>query len=409
MSKETKAHSKQPKKRGRPVASTNERAGRIETVLSQRMSSDERLEFLSFVGGQFCQGCTTRDELQQAVCKQCPDNQKYLHAVKTIRVLDLISYLAQKGGLRFVPSENNVLKNSILAAYAEAMRGKQLQVVQTASNDVFVAAAAETVLESIKAKAKVAPRGEVHVAFAGGRTLRNIAFHLAQKFRTDPSCVPEMRTLVFHSLVAAFEDDDSWFDDPNSFITFFMEPEKLPFKVKLVKMQIPAIIERDLFKQLKDLPEFQRPFLEAKKISILVTSGSLWDDQFNTIQSQLKVFAQRTWPGTRRGDELIDALAEQNIVGDVLWHPLRADDWVDLDQLQYRIATAIDLDKVADLIERKDLTAILVLGSSGKSRREKSKLLKAVLRLPKHKQVFTHLVIDSPTARGLLAKPRRPK
>ena len=74
----------------------------------------------------------------------------------------------------------------------------------------------------------------VHVGFAGGMTLRTVAEKLALLLRTDPD---NPVTLVFHAMVAGFDDDD-FYADPNSFITYSIGPE-CRVDVRLVRLPPP--------------------------------------------------------------------------------------------------------------------------------------------------------------------------
>ncbi|MBX7168105.1 MAG: hypothetical protein K1X74_17350 [Pirellulales bacterium] len=403
-------HEKQP---GRPLSTTAERAMRVDRILDD-LAHSERDEFLNFIGYQFAGGVTTQQELAAAIRARFETDlelqERYLAALKKLRLLDAISKLARHGRFAYLPPEDERLKRKIALRYGAALLGRQLTIVPTVAPEPFATSAAVVLLDAINRQAAHSPNGVVHVGFAGGRTLRSVAAGLAQRLQTMPESAPDLKELVLHSLVAAFEDADDWHDDPNSFITYFVEPNVLPCRIRHVKMQVPAIVERTFFDdRLKTRPEFRRPFEEAQKISILITSGSLWDDPNSIIKSQLGIFAKRSWPNANRGQEFIDALDQQGVIGDLLWHPLTTNGWVDLDKLEFRIATALDLIELPNLIRRPEgLTSIVVLGCSGKTAQEKSTLANAILRLPPEKQVFTHLILDAPTARGLLAtiKPR---
>jgi len=275
-------------------------------------------------------------------------------------------------------------------------------VSQTPANDALAQNAADKLLDMIRTVKHQKQCEEVHVGFAGGMTLRAVAEKLAQRLNHHDRNDPE--TLVFHSMVASFRDDD-FFADPNSFITYFMTRSRR-VKVRLVRLLLPGLIESTQYQDVKELSWVKRVFERRSELHIIVTSGSLWDDQCSTLRTYLSAAteeARRTGDAGAASDARADVglgeFEEQGVVGDLLWQPINQEGPV-------RIRGSYEITRLMDLVELPAFiqgggSVLLVMGCSGISLRPKSQLLKTILDLHPTHQWVTDVVTDSPTVEGM--------
>jgi hypothetical protein len=242
----------------------------------------------------------------------------------------------------------------------------------------------------------------VHVGFAGGMTLRSVAAKLSELLRQPHADNPE--TLVFHAMVANFDDDD-FYADPNSFVTYFIGPE-CRVKVRLVRLPMPGIIESKYYPDIRKLAGIDRVFERRREIQIIVTSGSLWSDEQSTLRTYMKAAMNEAlrkgqtaeMAGTSPEDAMRE-YEEQGVVGDLLWQPINRQGRVRIES-GYQLTNLMDLEELPDFIGGGG-SVLLVMGCSGISGRPKSEVLKAILDLhPKHSWV-TDVVTDSPTVEGM--------
>ena len=367
------------------------RRARVEDRIEQLMErtslhSRERMELLSLVCHLFCQG-KTADQIAQVVRK----DPRYGGSFKREHAWRLVRHAAKQGWLRFTaPAEQQLAE--VLAEKYQWLHSR-VTVVRTAVLDYLARHAAERLLELVREHCLTRGTDEVHVGFAGGRTLRKVAKHFANLLREAAEGNP--RRIVFHAMVAAFNEDD-FEADPNNFITYFLH-EDLSVKVACVRMPAPGIVETKFWAKLRDFEAIRRVYSDARNMNIIVTSGGRWGDEHSTLATYLKQI----------GGSDDQVLEQQGAIGDLLWQPLSRNGPIDIgeDRFQFRANTLVELGQLPQFIQEGG-RVLLVLGSCSECHSPKGELLHVILQ--GQPRLVTDVVVDTPTVHDLFRNPPLP-
>jgi hypothetical protein len=350
-----------------------------------QIDETQQLELLSIIAELFCSGCNSRAEVEKAIAARFPHPFGSLFSGENY--WDLVR-LAARYEL-FVP-QPPVTTRAAPRLYQQAdWLRERTTLVATASPDALAMAAAKKLLDLIRESAAASPDRTVHVGCAGGWTMRSLAIKLATLLREDHADNP--KALVFHAMVAGFDEDDFQVD-PNSFIHCLVD-SGLPVKIRFLRLPMPGIVTREEFLQLREMPSIRRTLQRAAEIQIIVTSGSLLDDNTSTLRTFFNSLAASD-PACQV-DELFERYRDAGVIGDLLWQPLMAEGVSDLD-LPYRVATLMSLHDVQEFLRRSPSNRVLaVLGRSTLTGMPKSKLLEALVR--SRERLISDLVVDTPT------------
>jgi hypothetical protein len=367
------------------------------------ISERQQMELLSIVSELFAQGYNLND-VSDLVLERFPDS--YASLLRGEKLWDLLREAAERRLFRHTPRDDFKLYQKLIEDYP--WLNQHATVVQTATTSALAEHAATKLLDMIRTVRKHKQCDEVHVGFAGGMTLRAVAEKLSQLLGEPHHDNPV--TLVFHAMVAGFDDDD-FYADPNSFITYFISSE-CRVKVRLVRLPLPGIIETDRYADLRTLSGVDRVFQRRDEIQIIVTSGSLWSDEYSTLRTYMKAAfndSQRRSGGgpvdATQSEDYMQQLDTLGVVGDLLWQPINSTGAVQLDSA-YQVATLMGLDELPAFINRGG-SVLLVMGCSGISGLPKSELLKTILDLHQGNQHrsahkwLTDMVTDTPTVEGI--------
>lgn len=401
MAKKKAAGARRPRAGGR-----REKTGEGANARTLKLLADHGLievrqkrEFLSIVSKLFCEGCTF-NEIRESVLEDYPKD--YGDLLRGENLWDLLRTAARENLFRHTPSDDVELTRKLQDDYH--WLDQHVFVAQTASTGALAEEAATRLLDMIRNVRKYQKCDTVHVGFAGGMTLRAVAEKLALLLRQPHPDNPG--TLVFHAMVASFDDDD-FYADPNSFITYFIGP-KCRVDVRLVRLPLPGIIEPAGYEKARQLFGIDSVFERRSEIHIVVTSGSLWSDKHSTLRTYLTAAMneeKRKHEGGQAEDtshgktELELELDSQGVVGDLLWQPINEEGPVGFPS-GYRVTTLMELDELPQFIDDGG-SVLLVMGCSGISRKPKSDLLRAILDLHPDHNWITDVVTDSPTVEGM--------
>ncbi len=364
---------------------------RAQRLLDERMLDDvQQWELLSLISELFCAGHSTRAEVERRIAVSFPGEFGNLFAGENY--WDLLRLAARNDLFAHAPPLATRLATQLFQQ-APWLR-ERTTVVATASADALATRAAERLLTLIREAAPLNPDRVVHVGCAGGWTMRAIAQKLSKLLREDHPANPH--TLVFHAMVAGFDEDDFQVD-PNSFIHCLVDGD-LPVRIRFLRLPMPGIVSREEYQELRAMPSIQRTLQRASEIQIVVTSGSLLNDHSSTIRTFFNSLAESN-PGCPVEDQF-ERYHDAGVIGDFLWQPLTEYGPAELD-LPYRVATLMSLADVQDFLERSPTNRVLaVLGRSTMSRMPKSRLLGALTRCPR--RLVSDLVVDTPTLNGYL-------
>ncbi len=340
----------------------------------------DKMERISAVCEFFCQGLTVKEVLEAM-------EAKYGKAGKMTReeVYPLISYAASQGCFRYQAPYH--------LQYAQDLRERftwltRVDVVRTVVSRDVANHAAHVLLQLVKQHAHTKENdGAVHVGFAGGLSMRELAQAFAELLCRPSPDLP--KTIVFHTMVAGFSPNDPS-TDPNAFFTYFLDRTVIQITPEFVTFHAPAIVGRldlDVYKRPR---EIDHAYKSAKKLDIIVTSGADWNDEHGLLFKAMQ--------DSKRS---IQTLKQQRCVGDMMCRPIGPNGPIEI-ETDIRAMTLMELSELPDFITRGK-HVLLMLGSCANCGAPKGRLLSAILNLRWHH--ITHVVADSRTASGALNDP----
>jgi len=339
-------------------------------------------EVASVVANYFCAG-KTMSEIRTRLAEE-----PHRIVLRREDPWQLVSYAATRGRIRYIAPFEHELEERI----RERSFGVDVRVVLTGLTGDVSQQVATQLLSMIRSlRLRDAGREEIHIGFAGGRALGQAARILADLVRHPPyENLP--KRLVFHAMIAAFNTDDPA-REPNSFFTYLADDTGLPFKTGFVGLQAPGMVDRKTYEVLRELPEIRAAFEEKPKIDIVVMSaGGHWQGGHSTLY--------RIFEGRCR--EALEILKENGCVGDCMWQPVGEKGPLKVETPVFPL-TLMALDELPGLIRqgKKVLLAISPCGRCGGPKEEVARII-----LDYHEPLISHLIIDSRSARGLLAAPK---
>lgn len=370
----------------RPGKSIDDSERRMKARFRElEIGETQQMELLSIIAELFCSGCSSRADVEKAIAQRFARPFGSLFSGENY--WDLVRLAAR---YQLFVHDPPVTTRRVTRLYqqAEWLRDRTT-VVETASSEALAMAAARRLLDLIRELAPSSPDRTVHVGCAGAWTMRSLALKLSLLLREDHPQNP--RALVFHAMVAGFDEDDFQVD-PNSFINCLVDGGQR-IKIRFLRLPMPGIVTRDEYLQLREMPSIRRTLQRAAEIQIIVTSGSLLDDNTSTLRTFFNSLAASD-PACRV-DELFERYRDAGVIGDLLWQPLTAHGIADLD-LPYRVATLMSLHDVQEFLLRSPSNRVLaVLGRSTLTGMPKSKLLEVLVR--GRERLISDVVVDTPT------------
>ena len=225
---------------------------------------------------------------------------------------------------------------------------------------------------------------EIHIGFAGGGLLREIARLLSDKLRRASEEFRDI-TFVFHAMVAGFNPRDPM-NDPNAFFSYFVADPRT-ISVRFINLLAPGIATDEAVRTLKTIHAISEAYTAADDLNIIVTSaGAHWDTKCSRL-CQLCM-------EDKSSPQSFARLKEAETIGDVLWRPINRRGPVEI-ETGIRAMTLIDLNQLPNLIAQKK-KVVLTLGPCGTCGNPKGEILRAVLNWPEPH--VTHVIADSRTA-----------
>jgi DNA-binding transcriptional regulator LsrR (DeoR family) len=351
------ANAKRKARRSRLVADE-----RVDHIFSEKfMQARERREVISLICRLFLQG-----KKPVEIKKLIEEDERYSRYAPYFHREDawrLIRRAAQDGWLEFAPPLEVDLAEKLARLYS--WRREQMTVVASPMIDDIAARAADKLLEMIRRCCRNG-NDPVHIGFAGGRMLRRVAQKLAKDLRTPSADNPER--IVFHAMVAAF-DEEHFESDPNNFVTYFLQ-EPLNVDVSFIRLPAPRLVETELRRDLERFAAIRQVYERAKEIHIIVTGGGSWADKHGPFQGYMAK--------TQSSD--LKKLNELGTVGDLLWQPMSSEGPIDMEEagLDFRTNTLVDLGQLPELIAG-NVDVLFVLGPCSRCLEPHGEVLDAIL------------------------------
>lgn len=298
------------------------------------------------------------------------------------QVYRIVRAAAKKNRLKYVPDADSVIGQKILDHYSGLRRA---HVVRTSVSTDVARETADLLLRLVRhCHLADEKRNEVHIGFAAGLSMREVAQAFARLLTYPAHQLPA--NIVFHALVAGHDPKDPT-TDPNAFFTFFLTPPPADVTPSFMGFHAPAMVQSPSLPKLRSTPELREAYDAAKKLDIIVTSGSDWDDPHSALRFCME-----------RSEASMEKLRALKVVGDMLWRPLGMEGPI-LQQTDIRALTVMELTDLPGFI-REGKHVLLMLGPCGKCGRPKGALLHAILS--QKDPLASHLVADSRTALELM-------
>jgi DNA-binding transcriptional regulator LsrR (DeoR family) len=301
----------------------------------------------------------------------------------------ILSRIAARGHLQYVPGFSEEVARQIQTRYPWL---RDCRVVETSNIADVAIAGARYLLRLLQRHCQSRPKTqEFHVGYAGGRCLRQVAREFA-RLLSQPEPIPHLpEKIVFHSIVAGFNDENPE-TDPNFFYPYFVTPTIQVKSTEHVTLYAPGLVREEQIEMLNDFTLIQEAMKKRYLIDVILTSAGHWKDEHSTLQTLL-----------RRDKKSINRLSAAGTVGDMCWQPMGPDGPIDLKKIKpvLRAMVLLQLSELHEFIDR-GTQVLLVLGPCGKCNKPKTTILRSILDADP--SLITHLVVDSRTARGLMLK-----
>lgn len=256
-------------------------------------------------------------------------------------------------------------------------------------------AAAKHVLRTVKEfkqRPKETRKDVVHIGLGAGGTTERFARNFSLLLRRESR--ETLPNLQFHAISSGFLPTRPA-SAPVSFFSYFMD---LDLDISYVGLFSEPAIDVSQFEALKKSPGVDEAFELAKNIDIVVTSLSAADDPHSLFVEFMK----------KAHREQIDALLEQDLVGDVQWQPYTSEAPIPWTTGQ-RPVTLFEIEDFVRMSWERDKHVVLICGPCPRSaclkqNRTKARALRPLLE-KEELRVCNHLFTDKTTATHLLNPP----
>lgn len=291
----------------------------------------------------------------------------------------ILQRAGRKGWLQFRPPQH--------AQYRELLRERYawldgIEVAHTATVADVAFAAAKELLRLVRSR-----RGEeVHIGFAGGHSMRELAKALARLLCEPHSDLPT--TIWLHALATGFNPEDPT-TNPNAFFTYFLNEGVIDVKFRFHGLSAPSMIHPRALAGLRKLDDIRLAFEAVENLDIIVTSGASWKDEDSTLLKRM-----------RESRESVKILDGADCIGDILWRPIGPRGPIET-VTDLRALTLVDLQQLPRFIETGK-RVLLMLAPCGKCHAPKGELLASVLN--QNQPLITDLVVDSVSVGQMLSR-----
>ena len=260
------------------------------------------------------------------------------------------------------------------------------------NSDAVSAAAADVALELIKRIGTRRGGAAVGLGLGPGRATLSFSQSISNLIKQDP-LLPKLN--LFGISAGCVHDAPQF--APVSFFNLFPE-EKVEKRLALFAQ---ALVLGKEFERIKSSHGVKEVFEAKDGIDIVVTSmGNMIDEH-----TLYRVFMDRCYPDLdRRPTWLADC------VGDVQYRPFSKSAPLHEGPNDYRLVTLFELEELVTMARDKGKYVVLIARQCGlcKTQMTRAKALMPLMANPKLR-LFSHVVMDSPTAKELLIEARQTK
>ncbi len=291
----------------------------------------------------------------------------------------ILQKAGRKGWLQFCPPQH-ARHRELLRERCAWLGGIEVPHTATVADVAFTAA--KELLRLLRSRRAE----EVHIGFAGGHSMRELAKALARLLCEPHSDLP--KTIWFHALATGFDPEDPT-TNPNAFFTYFLNEGVTDVKFRFHGLSAPSMVHPRALAGLKKLDDIRLAFEAVQNLDIIVTSGSSWNDEDSALLRRM-----------RESRDSVKILDGADCIGDILWRPLGPRGPIET-VTDLRALTLVDLQELPSFI-KSGKRVLLMLAPCGKCHAPKGELLASVLN--QDQPLITDLVVDSVSVRQMLSR-----
>lgn len=329
---------------------------------------------------EVCQKFVDREGAQNIARWLAKEHDMFISREK---VYGLITLAIEKDYFSVLARPNDQLAQRISDCYAQ--HGRVVRVVNTegaSAREYVCRDVAKAIVDMIKELGAI--KECVHIGLGGGHTVRRVSRELAIRLRAEV----DLPKIALHVISSGFSVGMPR-TAPIMFLGFF---DRVPTTIDYYGLFAPAVVKTSEYRAVKRWPGVEESFAAAKDIDIVITSvASALDDH--------GALAQFAAAHRKRGFR-ISALKAAHWVADLLYNPYALDGPIDID-VGVRAVTLFGLPQLRQLASRPNKHVVVVAPPCGGCDRSKADALLPLLQNDSL-AVWTHLVVDVPTAQELL-------
>jgi hypothetical protein len=300
-------------------------------------------------------------------------------------IYPLIGEAVRRGFLRLVPPVDRQLTEQVSAKYPILQPGA-LQVVQTAGphdNAKVAVVAAELALQLLADVLKTKRGPEVGIGLGPGRATLDFC-------RTFSSLLAGYSEPVKLKLVAISAGCPA--DEPEYASTSFFNLFPAHVVDSKVGLFAESLVSVKAFAEIKGRAGVSEAFAARESIDLVVTSMRDVRDEHDLLCKFLR-------QSSRQG---VGRVLPRDCIGNVQYRPYTAKGPVEEKPSDLRAVTLYELEDLVRIAGQKNKHVILIARQCGMCERSRAEALRPLLTNPNLK-VFSTLVMDAATAKGLLA------
>ncbi len=262
---------------------------------------------------------------------------------------------------------------------------ERARVVQAADLKSVAKVAAETLFGMMRDHNRSAPRkDEIHIGVAGGPMTSEICRLLSKRLQFDCDGFPS--TVIFHSLYGGDDPADTN-TDPNAYFKYFKSDGSLGVSVQWIRFLSAPDVPKENYLNSRRSVAVAKAFERKAELDIVVTSASCPKGH--------GAFERIAAPTTEERQRLIAA----GYLGDLMGCPMGPQGPLDI-EMSTKIMMLMEANELpAFIASRKKV--LLAVGACSRCHATKEPIVQVVLDQPRDRQLVTHVVLDSRTARRL--------
>jgi DNA-binding transcriptional regulator LsrR (DeoR family) len=316
------------------------------------------------------------------------------------KIYPLFWEAARRDFLFLQPPREKKIAEKIVNKYQLDQHGGEVHVINVrgpSSPRHVTSAAADLVVSLVEKLSRQKNRDRkpeepikpVHIGMGAGFATMLVAKRMGRKIASEDECP----SLVLHAISAGGFLVNEPHKSPTTYFSFFEESLS---NIDYVALFSETVVSNEDYEKIQKNPSVRRSFDRKHEIDIIVTSLAAADHEHGLLVRFLTHLVEE---GLLEQD-VLDQMQRAGWKGDVQFRPY-SDTGPLADICPVRAVTLFELEELVALAKKKEKHVILVAGPCGECGASKTDALKPLLACP-DLQLWTHLVTDAQTAKGLL-------